>query len=260
MTQDREDPADDALEVLKFTYQDKYPLRVLMRDGIAFFVAHDISEIMGCSMMNVLHKAGARENDGIRVDPDSLIAQPPPLHISSGDGVWLIPERRFYEVAAHYDCKGWPFKRWVMHEVLPTIRHLNLISDIRTDLPVAHEPIQVLRQLVTPEVEQSEIPTWTTSTCSTKTHALYRFFDAKDRLLYVGESWNAVNRAKQHRRQQHWWMQVRRMTVEMHPSREAARVAEAKAIRTERPRYNRVGSVKPKTRNVPLLSAAKEPR
>ena len=67
---------------------------------------------------------------------------------------------------------------------------------------------------------------------------LYRFFDANDRLLYVGISFSAVARASQHRSEKDWWSDVARMDVEHLPSRAAAEQAERDAIRAESPLHN----------------------
>lgn len=69
-------------------------------------------------------------------------------------------------------------------------------------------------------------------------HALYRFYDAADVLLYAGISVDPILRMKAHRREKDWWTQVRSMTVEPFPTRKDALDAEAEAIRTEKPLYN----------------------
>lgn len=68
--------------------------------------------------------------------------------------------------------------------------------------------------------------------------ALYRFFDAQDRLLYVGISTWGIRRWREHSRSKDWWPDVVRTTIEHYPSREAAAAAEVEAIRTEHPLYN----------------------
>lgn len=68
---------------------------------------------------------------------------------------------------------------------------------------------------------------------------LYRFFDADDQLLYVGISFNAAQRAMQHRHDKPWWTDVARMNVEHLPvNRQEAEAIERSAIVTERPLYN----------------------
>lgn len=68
--------------------------------------------------------------------------------------------------------------------------------------------------------------------------ALYRHFDEADRLLYVGISFSAMKRLKQHRDHAHWFDAIARVTIEWLPSREEALIAEATAIRDESPKYN----------------------
>lgn len=67
---------------------------------------------------------------------------------------------------------------------------------------------------------------------------LYRYYDAEGQLLYVGISFSAVARASQHRSEKGWWCEVANMTVEHHPTRAAAELAEREAIKTERPIHN----------------------
>lgn len=67
---------------------------------------------------------------------------------------------------------------------------------------------------------------------------LYRFYDADDRLLYVGISLNAAHRASEHRRDKSWWPAVERMTVERAANRAKALELERAAIISERPLHN----------------------
>jgi hypothetical protein len=68
--------------------------------------------------------------------------------------------------------------------------------------------------------------------------ALYRHFNANNVLLYVGISLCATTRLAQHRDAAHWFDQITRVTVEWHPTREAAERAEAIAIVRETPKFN----------------------
>jgi len=70
--------------------------------------------------------------------------------------------------------------------------------------------------------------------------ALYRLFDADDRLLYVGIAFNPEARWNEHRGKA-WWPSVVRKSVEWHPTRLVALEAEARAIEAESPRHNRLG-------------------
>lgn len=72
--------------------------------------------------------------------------------------------------------------------------------------------------------------------------AVYRWYDADDRLVYVGVSNNPAARADQHSREKPWWTQVARCEVAWFPSRPEALVAERAAIQTEMPTLNYVGT------------------
>lgn len=84
---------------------------------------------------------------------------------------------------------------------------------------------------------------------------LYRFYGARDELLYVGVTDNPGERWTDHMREKPWWAKVRRQTGEWFGSREAAEDAERKAIENELPRYNVVHS-----RNAPGPLSATEMR
>lgn len=68
--------------------------------------------------------------------------------------------------------------------------------------------------------------------------ALYRVIGAADLLLYVGISKDLGRRWKDEAKSFPWWNEKRRMTIEWYDSRPEAEAAEAKAIHTERPKYN----------------------
>jgi hypothetical protein len=77
------------------------------------------------------------------------------------------------------------------------------------------------------DATQADVPT-----------VLYRFFDADDRLLYVGVSLEIAWRWKAHSASQPWWGSTARATMEHFPSRAAALAAERQAIFDERPLWN----------------------
>lgn len=68
--------------------------------------------------------------------------------------------------------------------------------------------------------------------------ALYRLFNADDRLLYVGISNDPKVRWRQHHADKAWAPDVAMRVIEWHDSRSAALLAELKAIRAERPMHN----------------------
>lgn len=67
---------------------------------------------------------------------------------------------------------------------------------------------------------------------------LYRHFDKEGVLLYVGISLHAVYRLSQHRNGACWFSEIARVEVENFESRAAAEIAEIRAIKEEKPKYN----------------------
>lgn len=73
---------------------------------------------------------------------------------------------------------------------------------------------------------------------ATRSTTLYRFYDTKDRLLYVGISGNPGRRFSEHGKDKDWWTRVHRSTMEHFPTKEQAAAAEVAAIVTECPLHN----------------------
>lgn len=71
--------------------------------------------------------------------------------------------------------------------------------------------------------------------------AVYRLFGADGTLLYIGSAYNPATRSRKHS-DKDWWSQVTRRTDEWHPNRWTAYTAEAKAITSEGPRHNVMGT------------------
>jgi predicted GIY-YIG superfamily endonuclease len=69
-------------------------------------------------------------------------------------------------------------------------------------------------------------------------HALYRFYDDANRLLYVGITSAPRLRFDQHRAAKPWWEDIVVREVTWYPTRELLAAAEKSAIRRERPLYN----------------------
>lgn len=68
--------------------------------------------------------------------------------------------------------------------------------------------------------------------------ALYRHYDNKGQLLYVGVTNDLISRGRQHASTSAWLDDVSRTDAEWHHDRAAALKAEAKAIASEKPRFN----------------------
>lgn len=69
---------------------------------------------------------------------------------------------------------------------------------------------------------------------------VYRFYDAKGRLLYVGLTSRGMTRWMEHADSQPWWAEVAAIRVVHFPTREDGEVEEARAIRDERPLHNTI--------------------
>lgn len=69
-------------------------------------------------------------------------------------------------------------------------------------------------------------------------HALYRFFDRSDVLLYVGITIDIGARFKKHQAEKSWWAEVEHIGIEHYDTRREALDAESRAILTEQPLYN----------------------
>ncbi|MEW2402165.1 GntR family transcriptional regulator [Streptomyces sp. NPDC046862] len=69
--------------------------------------------------------------------------------------------------------------------------------------------------------------------------ALYRFYAADGKLLYVGITQDLETRWKSHQRDKIWWIDVARKEYVILKNRSAADQVERTAIRTEHPRYDR---------------------
>ena len=89
---------------------------------------------------------------------------------------------------------------------------------------------------------------------------LYRAWAADGTLLYVGMSFHSLSRLCQHRLNAVWFDQVETIKIERFESRGRAIIAEANAIRIERPKHNVVhNEAKPRRRRTPLIARSSFP-
>lgn len=68
---------------------------------------------------------------------------------------------------------------------------------------------------------------------------LYRFFNAQHELLYVGITNNPFNRFSGHSKDKDWFKEIAYSTFEHYPNRLAVDKAETRAIKSEKPKYNK---------------------
>jgi len=73
----------------------------------------------------------------------------------------------------------------------------------------------------------------------TKTlNILYRLWNAENKLLYIGISKSAMVRLSEHQQTKEWATEIHNITLEYFDSRELCLLAESKAIKSEKPKYN----------------------
>lgn len=72
-----------------------------------------------------------------------------------------------------------------------------------------------------------------------KTHSVYRIYDSDNQLLYVGMSGRVLGRIADHHTTKDWFKDVSRIDIQWHSSKKEATAAEAYAIKSEKPLYNR---------------------
>lgn len=80
--------------------------------------------------------------------------------------------------------------------------------------------------------------------------AVYRFYDADERLLYVGITDEPKRRWRWHSKNAIWWQYAERRVTVWYDNREAAALEEKRAIFEESPLYNIIGvsqGVRPRT-------------
>lgn len=70
--------------------------------------------------------------------------------------------------------------------------------------------------------------------------SLYRHYDCRANILYIGISHNFSNRLDQHEQASEWYDQIAWVKVEHYESREQALIAEKKAILDEKPPFNMI--------------------
>jgi predicted GIY-YIG superfamily endonuclease len=78
-----------------------------------------------------------------------------------------------------------------------------------------------------------------TTKSQAQTQVLYRMYNARGELLYVGITGNLTSRLAAHEREKPWWSEVTQILTEHHDSRAQVEAAERAAVIREHPKYNR---------------------
>lgn len=99
------------MEILPFEHEDFGKLRVISQDGEPWFVAKDVCEALG---VDTSHVRRGLDDDEVATLPNRQGKGAAPLIVSEAGLYALILKSRKPEAKS--------FKRWVTHEVLPSIR------------------------------------------------------------------------------------------------------------------------------------------
>lgn len=122
-------------DLTEFKFDCRHPVRVLNRDGEAWFVLTDV-----CAALNIAN----HRNVTARLDDDEK-----GVHIADTLGgeqtVTVVSEAGLYSlILTSRKREAKPFKRWVTHEVLPTLRRTGTyqiggITDPRRAVAFLHD-------------------------------------------------------------------------------------------------------------------------
>lgn len=223
------EPRSANLTVAIFIYEG-VPIRCAMINDTPWFLARDISDYIG-DPSTFLFTVSAE--DRIEVDPEYLDAPPAALPEPGSKGMyWFVSADAVYD-RGERRASARAFRRWVVYTVVPAMR-AQVPSIEPADLPVVHTVRKCTADEVTKRRNRSR-----RDRLRRRRHVVYRFFDKDGALLYVGVSWSLAARVTAHQSTQRWWNHVADIQIERHRNADEAYAAEAEAIRTEDPRYNR---------------------
>jgi excinuclease UvrABC nuclease subunit len=90
--------------------------------------------------------------------------------------------------------------------------------------------------------------------------AVYRIFDTKGELIYVGVAYSPKVRISFHRHNKPWGGEIARYEVDWHESRDAAEAAEEQLIADIWPRYNVLGTPEHRLRSLRCCSVEAQAR
>jgi predicted GIY-YIG superfamily endonuclease len=152
-----------------------------------------------------------------------------------GGAIAYYPWERAYMLA----CGGmWLVDLWPEHERAAIRRKYRkgIIGDFAT-MEEANAAVKAhVDAFCAAKNANVELPP-STKLWSASSTKLYRHFDAKGTLLYVGMSLNPFKRLGEHRHA-HWYESIDRVEIERFETRAEAAAAEREAIRREKPLHN----------------------
>jgi len=169
-----------------------------------------------------------------RIDRECWIRQRCPKHLDSERAV-SAPEWTLFDFPRDADLISclWPI--WTPQGV-DGGREVRAEASATRPAAVNEEQLDLLARALAVKVEPDA------------TTALYRYFDEKDRLLYVGITDHLLGRTGAHILGSSWMDYAVRSTITRYPSRAEAAAAETAAIKTEQPLFNDVHNRTPEAK------------
>lgn len=115
-------------------------------------------------------------------------------------------------------------------------QRVNALQRAIRDIPIPESNVTIFESIPSPKlkrttVERNEL-TW-----------VYKAFNKRGDLLYVGITNNPKNRLREHKDDSIWWEDKDQMTWDMYETRGQAETAELLSIRTENPVFNITGRI-----------------
>ncbi len=110
------------------------------------------------------------------------------------------------------------------------------LNAVETTIPMIPNAPKMCAQCLVNPPEKAEEPEPLIRTEDMTT--LYRYFDSKDKLLYIGISGKPGKRLHEHYKNQPWSGLIARSEFVHYEGRDEALAAEASAIKSEKPKYN----------------------
>jgi hypothetical protein len=169
-----------------------------------------------------------------KVDSECWVRQRCPKHLDSERAV-TAPEWTLFDFPRDADLisRLWPI--WTPQGV-GGAREAWPEASAAPSAPVNDEQLDLLTRALAVKVEPDAAT------------ALYRYFDEKDRLLYVGITDHLLGRTEAHVLGSSWMDYAVRSTIARYPTRREAEDAERAAIKAERPLFNDIHNRTPEAR------------
>jgi prophage antirepressor-like protein len=139
----------NALNPMIFDFAEKFPLRLVTKEGEPWFVAADV-----CAVIEIVNVSQAVER--LDVDERGICK----TYTTEGlRELLIISESGVYHLLLTSNKpEAQPFRKWVTSEVLPSIRKQGFYSTNKAALPLARQMAVIIRQIQqTPDSASREV-------------------------------------------------------------------------------------------------------